>query len=543
MKHRPADLVRRYQGAPESLARALRAAIDTAPSRLDRRELTRRLAAIEDAPSPSIPGVASFPAVWPGGDDGCVYRIIVTDGPRHDLARPPRAQVDRVSSWLAETWPDLDIEGAHVQLSGPPPGERWSGRSCELALVAALVSWSLGLPTRTDRVSTGCVGAPGRIADVAHVPEKQQLVGRDLGADAVLVHPSAIDHDAARALDDLLGSTWRTAYGTRAERTASRRARDARQAYQARRYKEAARLAEAVLSPVHDVAARARATWVLGAIALHDGRAQQGLEYLAEALQLVDAWEEHDDAPPEDLTAEEMTAHLVVGLLDAGQVRAAWQLGQRTLAHLGEPRRRTARWRFVMLQLAGSTHRAAVALDAHDDAAELLAHYNLGRAALDHQRARALGDLAEVHRKAGRLHEGRTWLHHARRALRDTRDHERAATERFLHLYAARAGLETPDPHAPTLWPGLGLRLQGALRSPTPQADLTRLVHQPAVRQSAALRWVCVSACAHVSGTEALIESLCTDWTVDDAALTDLITRARAGDLDAARALARRCPY
>ena len=527
-------LERRYAGAPESLRRALgEASSDAALPRLTRRELGAAAEAVV-LPASSVVGQIRFPAVVPGGDDGCIYLAVASEVVRSDLTPVPLDLAQRVQRFAAETWPRLSTRGLRLYLSGPGPGSRWSGRSCELALTVALLSAAVGVRPRPWVVLTGTVEGKGDCGPVDAMPEKEALVARDVPRGHLI--------DGGRPLDEVLSTAlepgWREAIHPEGERTARRMARRARAALDEHRYEEAERVAAEVLAMQAGVSARAIAWWVRGAVALHEGRADDGLAALDAVLALLPAWADAETSPPEAWAREEIVAWFLVGLMDAGRVRAALQRGEATIASMGSPARRDARWRNVMVQLAGSTARAAVAAGEFGVARRLLTEVCLGRAGVDQQRARCLGDLAEVHRKSGDLNAAKACLVEAREALLDMPVAGRPRTAVFLDLYEARIG--GPVRRLDGIWPGRGFAVLEAERAGDVDT-LLALTHQSAA--SFALSWVCVAAVSRVSDSvpRALRELLAT-WQVDDARLAELTMAATSGDVAAMRELGVRCP-
>lgn len=539
-RQRPSDLEARYAGAPESLWFALTDASARAPAILDRRDLLRARDRVR-LPSPS-PGLVPFPVVQLGAADGLIYRVHVSDGPRHDLNVAPQELVTKVTDWVRASWPELPIAGARLHFSGPPPGPRWQGSSCELALAAALVSWSLGLVPGAAVAVTGALGAPGRLIDVLGVEDKRALVQRHLGGE--LICPATCAHDAAAALDRLLGDRWRATLQQRTHSDASQRAREALDHFFAGRRARAVETAAPIERGPHDPSVRARAAWVLGAIDLHEGRGTSGWARLQAARDLVGGWEQHPDDPPDDLTREELDAYLVIGLLDAGRLDEAVTLGRAALVALGQPDAPHRRWRHVAVQLAGSLHRALIATGQPDEARELLRHYSLGRARLAEQRARAHADLAELERREGRHEAARRALGDAREHLRSVPEHARPLTARFLDLYAARQGATLPaDPDGP-LWPELGLELITTCAA-TDAADRLRAHwRRPEVQGSFALQWVVlaelIGAAASRPELIAVRDELVEAWQPGDAPLRTLLSQRSPSSLQEIR---RRCPY
>lgn len=528
-------LRQRYAGAPESLVRALREAAESDLPRLTRRELR---AAADDVVPPlsSVVGQVRFPAVVPGGDDGCLYVAVASEVVRSDLTPVPPDLGRRVHDFAAQTWTRLSTRGLRLYLSGPGPGPTWSGRSCELALAVALVSAATGVRPRPWTVLTGTLEATGQTGAVGSLEEKRELVARDAGDGTLIEGGAAIDSVLEQALDP----GWREVVRPRGARTARRVARRARAALDAHRYAEADELAADALDLQPGPSALAMAWWVRGAVALHQGRAADGLTALDAVLGALPAWTESETSPPEAWAREEIVAWFLVGLIDAGQIRAALSRGQATLDGMGTPSRRDARWRSVMVQLAGSTARAAVATGDLALAEHLLRTVSLGSAELDQERARCLGDLAEVYRKSGDRGRARSCLLEAREALLDMPAEARARTALFLDLYDARLGGPLVDP-PPGVWPGRGFELVAAERA----SDLARIVAlAEASADSAALLWVCVASAGVVADeVPTALRALLERWHTDDPSLDAIANAAASGDAAAMNELGSRCPY
>ncbi len=542
-----AELRRVLHGAPDTLRSRLRELADL-PSlpRISRREYARALAAVEPPGLPQA-GVVPFVVVAPGSGTGRVYRAIATDGSRPDLTPVPRALDEAVTTWLSATFPEVGFAGLHLHVSGPPPGAVWDGRSCELALAVAGLSWALRLPLAPDVALSGCLGVPGSIEPANHAADKQDVLHRDL--------PSARLVEADLALQALLSAVlpgWEEARSQHADAQPERWAREASDALTRRALDQALQLADRALSAAADPATHARAAWVRGSTLLHLGRTPEGLATLESARTLLPSWESHADDPAEDLVQEELEAYVIVALLDAGRPRAAYELGTTTLTRLDRSSTRGRRWRSVALQVAGSTHRAAIALGALGDALRLLQTWNLGVARLHDQLARALGDLAEVHRRAGRLPDARQALTEARASLPDAQDHG-GATARFLTLFEARIDADQLRPFAPPrsggpIWPELGFRL---LATRSGDESLTELYALPAVRQSPVLQSVVASEAAwhvlHDLPSGAVFEAVRHDLaqaSCDDNSLTALWQRlVESPQRDDLVELRRRAPY
>lgn len=545
----PGRLLAPWLGAPERQRRALEEALGRPDlPRASRRELTRALDRLR--PAPSGLGVVPFPAVVPGTRDGAVYRVVAATAARGDLARVPDAVVQRVRAALQAALPALDPSGVVLHVSGPAPdGGRWSGRSVELALTAAVASWALGVPPRDDVVVTGAVEG-GRVTPVAFLDDKRALVARDLPG-ARLAHPVG---PLEAALDAVLRDGWRDALVLQSAVTPARRARVALEAARGREDARALAEAEAALAGADgDPAIVAQARWARAMVHLHAGRAHDADADLDAVAAALPAWAEHADTPPAGLAREELVAHAIVAWIDQGRLAAALARAKATVAQLDGLPERPERVRFVTLSVAGSGHRAAIALGDLDLAASLLLDHGAGRSRLHHQLARVLGDLAEVRRRQGRPDAARALLEAARRALPDAAPDQRDLTARFVDLFEARldvdAGRPAPAPPADTPpWPRLGFELLAARRSADPAAALGRWAQDPWVRSSLPLRWLLAEAAAAavVEGHDAA-RGLLYDvgrWSVDDPDLAAHLQAVSARpDEDDLRAFRARCPY
>lgn len=544
-----AVLRRRYHGAPDSLRASLRLlAEDGALPRVSRREYRRALGALEPPAAVRV-GVVPFVVVVPGTSEGCVYRAVATDGWRADLSAVPADLGRRVRAWLEASFPAVPFVGVHLHVSGPPPGDGWDGRSCELALAAAALSWAVGAEVQHDRVASGALGEAGQLVEVGHLPSKVAVIAHDLpGSQLATPQGSAVEP----VFDQLLPG-WQQAIARVALRGASRRAAEAQEALEARLFPRALELADRLLAEApEDPSVRGRASWVRGAALLHLGRAEEGLVALEAARAALPGWEDHAEDPAEDLVSEELEAFTLVALVDTGHVAQALALGQHTLGRLTQVESRSRRWRSVALQVAGSTHRAALACGDLALATDLLLSWNLGAALLLDQRARALGDLAEVHRRGGRLPEARRFVEEARGALVEAHD-PGGATARYLSLFDARldADLRRPTPPARPagpLWPELGFRL---LATRAGLEDLSALHGLPEVRASLPLQWVVASEAAwhalHDGPGRAVLAAVRADlatWEVDEPDLQALLRRlAEEPTREDLQELRRRAPY
>jgi hypothetical protein len=431
-------------------------------SRVERREAPGKIASLEPLDvSPRI-GEAWFPSVTPGvpGVAGLLLRVCVPGGAPRPPGPPllPDARLSRaVHTWVAGL---VGVEEPEILglptlcVTAPPPGITLHGSSGELAGAVALLSHLLGLAPARPVLCSGRLGVPGTLDPIDQADVKEGVLELEApGAPSLLVtEPCA----AEPLLAAWLGASWRReleqvlALSPRAlalEAWSQLRGQPA--------LAEAKGRAAARLGAGHT---RALGAWVVGACQLHRGQADQGLQNMVEAERALQGPPAPGDLPLGAHTVEELRAYLGVALLDRLELRRAREVLESTLLRLvEEPPPWDRRRAEVVLQVAGSLHRVRVACGDLDGAARALQRWSLGPALLAHEEARCRGDLAEVHRRAGRLDQARHELERARACLREVHAEERPLTARYQRLFRVRAGLEPPpwpvEPARPERWP------------------------------------------------------------------------------------------
>ncbi len=368
---------------------------------------------------------------WPEGQLAAV-RVCPTHTPRPVEER-------RIAGALA-WWRAMEIELPRQNLAWEqlPEGVEVEGESCALAIALALLLPRLGyVPPEPIIVSARTFLKDGQawLGGVAYGDRKRQFAAREApGLPMLLIEGEG--EPALTKLQTLLPKDWRQRLSPS---SAYALASDAWRAYQDRNYSEAARLAELAIHKAPEERALARAWWVRGACALHNARTDAAATDLSQGRMLLQKPLGEEDAPSA-WEEEELLAYLLIAALDQG--RPEWLRAdlEEALSRLNAVSSRDVRWREVTLQVAGSLHRIELLAGNLDRAEQLLRDVCLGSARVRHEKARSLGDLAEVLRRKGDLDEARRCIQQARAALRDAPDGQRAATARFLSLYALRCG-------------------------------------------------------------------------------------------------------
>jgi tetratricopeptide (TPR) repeat protein len=326
------------------------------------------------------------------------------------------------------------------------------GDSWQLGAALAVISERLGQVPATPLIASGRLGdRPGEVLPVEGVAEKRRFIEDELDrSDAPFLIDST--RDLRPDLDRLFGPDWsdrlRRALGLDADALARRAARAWAAFWQRRnvldlgpRRDEAMDLASRALAANVTGAYRVEALWVRGAGHLHRGETDAATRDLDEVDRLLasaapgtfDAWR-----------SEELAAYRGIALLDRLDPDAAIALLTSALGRLDAvpaDASRDRRFHEVRLQLAGSLHRAQVSVGDLDAAYATLMS-SIATSPIASERARALGDLAEVERRRGHLDAAATHLAASFEALDDIDfDTLRAFTRRFLVVYAKRLDL------------------------------------------------------------------------------------------------------
>lgn len=384
--------------------------------------------------------------------------------------------LDTVARWVGElVGAPLALTGAGLDLRFQVSGESAAalaieGDSWQLAAALAVISERLGVVAKVPLVASGALGdGAGQVLPVARVADKRAVVDVEVGAAAAAgdAEPAlvvGVAQDLRPVLGELFGDDWHArlavalgvapaASGAAAGDTASALSRAAIKAWRGwfgqrnamaagAECERALGLAEQALAAGVAGVHRVQALWVAGACRLHRGESARAAELFDEvdaALMTTPTGQ-----VPAFVRAE-LAAYRGIALVDGGRPNEAVALLEPVLESLdrvaGErPELADRRFVEVRLQVAGTLQRAVAFAGDLGRARELL----LASLAScpEEQRARTLGDLAEVERRAGELDAARTALAAATDALEAIDDERgRAFTARFLGVYAARAGL------------------------------------------------------------------------------------------------------
>jgi tetratricopeptide (TPR) repeat protein len=414
-------------------------------------------------------GVAYFPVTPVGASDfhGALATVQVHSlaRSRHDLARV--LGFVQAFGGASQAVPGNSLKVSFGDLDGMVLGDSW-----QLAAAGAIVSRLLGEPPRQPIVASGAVRADGTLEAIDELEAKRAILAQEApGVDAVIVDQAGsataafemwFGKDVAARLCRVLGHNP----SALARQAVDHLRRDERPAAQ--------RLAEEALRLGVEGLARADALWVSGATKLHEARVDEALSLLAEARAEYDKLGT-SRGKASRFAAEEIEAFLGIALLDAGRpVEGATLLGA-ALGRLDlvDTDHRDHRWDVVRLQVAGSLARTALSLGRLDEARTLL-ETSLEVSYVPEERARTLGDLAEIERRDGNLEAARSVLAQAREALAEIAWAEaRNRTSRFLRLFEVRAEVESANypVERPSLsdWPQLAETLE-ALLSTSPEA-------------------------------------------------------------------------
>ena len=416
--------------------------------------------------------MAWFPAVPKGllGPEAALFAATVRT-PDDD----PALGQDEVVAWVAALAGCeaslLRVPG--VVVLGVPETHTLDGDSWQAAAAVAVVSFLLGAAPRVPAVVSGALGPRGPIPTFAKVggeDAKRAAASREAGHATVRFASKTVD--ASTWFAEWFGEDWQRRLQASVSVSPDALGRRAMRLYDQGRQNEADPLAGAAVGGGATGVARAQALWVLGSNALHRGQASEGLERLLEASKLLLAAPEGvEGAGP--VGHARLQASVGIALVDHGAAEEAESVliaTRRQLLNCGREIRATPEWRRAVVHVTGSLHRALV-LSGHSDAAlALLTDTQLGAGLVASEEARTWGDVAEVHRRKGRLEEAGKALDRAWCSLVEVQEGELHRTRRFLELYRVRAGLsEPPDVVGPACWqawPDLGFTLERLLREP-----------------------------------------------------------------------------
>jgi len=430
---------------------------------------------------PGLEGVRGYlSAVWAGGAGG--------GEPAPEGFEPlDPAAASKVRAWVASAaaMDEGDVDGFELWRKPAAPETAIRGDSYEAAAAMALVSAILEQRPRSGVVVSATLGGGGAWEPIREVESKRRIVETEQPASAqgaILVHGEP--EDGVRRLASLFGDDWAERVAVRVRAAPSALGEEAARLLGAGEFGAAVYRAQRVAGlDTASALDQARAQRVLGEVSLHRGDTDQGLARLERARDLFDVAVGEAaggrSARPRLLEREQARVRLAVAWIDALRGQAATrELARASDELLRVPSAyRSAEWVLVSVEAAGTLSRAlllqgdlAQALDAQRRAHEL------ARGSLPAERARCLMDLADLHRRAGRLNEAREHLARARRALRDIPFPKvRERTGRFLRLYELRAGLREPSwspaPPSWARWPQPAESLEALLARPLGDLD------------------------------------------------------------------------
>lgn len=332
----------------------------------------------------------------------------------------------------------LDLEG-HTH-----SGIAVEGRSLELAGLLTTVSRLIGRASKIA-IASGLLDGD-QIAPAADLDTKEAVCRRE-APQATRLLP-ATERPVREVLSEAFGDDAMTALLSACQASAANLVHQATHAM-AQGDPGAARLARAGLDAGANGMDAAYAHWVLGARALHDARTDDALGHLEAARQALAS----SRGRPRRFLAAEFESFLAIAHLDKCQPTRAMSVLGPVLGELDAVAEhdRDARWDEVRIQVSGSLARAELMV-GHLEQAIALLEGSLAVSDVPHERARTLGDLADLYRRAGRLEEGRATLSRARTELfHIPAIVQRERTMRFHSLFEVRAGLAAP--HFPIVSP------------------------------------------------------------------------------------------
>jgi|GEM_PF-3025306 len=370
------------------------------------------------------------------------------------------AALEAVAAWVARLVGARGLDEA-IDLRFAVAGDTaqalaLDGDSWQLAAALAVISERLGQAQRIPIVASGRLGTGiGEVLPVGLVAAKRAVIaleaGDVTGASALVVDAQ---RDVRATLADLFGADWQPRLAVALGVASQAHARAAMQAWRRwfgrRNTLEAAADCERALTSAEQALAagvtgvhRSEALWVAGACRLHRGESALAAGLFAD-VEAALATARVGDVPA--LVREELCAYRGIALVDHGRPSEAVALLDGVLERLDRvaqerPEAADRRFHEVRLQVAGTLQRAvAFTGDLARARALLAASLEVGTPS---ERARSLGDLAEVARRAGDLEAARTALVEAQEALDDVATAGmRALTERFLAVYSARSGVD-----------------------------------------------------------------------------------------------------
>jgi hypothetical protein len=326
------------------------------------------------------------------------------------------------------------------------------GLACAMAMVSALLDEPPRIPIvcsarlRDGRaVSVGAIETKRRVVEV----ERPDLLSALRLADA---EPPGKEVDVGPWIASWFGEDWRERLAARLSAdTAEAAAEVAKQEFEADRHDKAAASAEEALRLGAIGMALGLALWVRGACRIHRGETADGYE------DLLAARGELEEVQPDEYDLEHLEANLGTALVDLGRPTAAAGRLLPVLDALRATPRRSRQWQRAVVRVSGALHRAEVVRANAEVAIDLLSG-SLALAVPD-ERARTLGDLAEVCRKSGRGEAAMEAIAAAHAALSEIVDlGTRAKTRRFVELFECRLRAGAAALPGEGVWPGLAER-------------------------------------------------------------------------------------
>ena len=500
--------------------------------------------------APSL-GVAWFPAVPKGGHgpDAALFAVTV-----RDAGTEGEPGEEEVLSWVAAlagcSGEDLQLSG--VAVVGLPDGYQLDGRSWGAAAAVAVISYLLGAEPKVAAVVSGALAPPGPAplwVGVEGEEAKRSAVAREAGACELRFIREAMD--ASAWLAEWFGEDWQRRLQESLSQSPETLVRRAMSYFNQGHHHRADQLAAVALRAGVQGVHRGLARWICGANALHRGETVDAWFALEEASNWLFAAQHKEGADP--LALARVQASVGIALLDAGMAERAVEVLQDTRGGLLDCDgfvRALEPWRVSMVHVSGSLSRALLVAGDPDGALAVLTEGPSAVGLVAREAARTWGDIAEIHRRCGRLEEAQAALSEAWKRLPDVQDGERALTRRFLELYRVRAGLsEPPDVLEPATrwpWPDLGFTLERLLREEphriiewvvTPGNEPTALVHRMLLAGYGARL---VAETGKVPGwLREVVAPILEDEGVDDGvrgALSDLVRGVAEGWI-------LRCPY
>lgn len=429
------------QVAPGAARQEILANLSSEPSLARRRELEDLAKALTPQPLERAVGVMLFPVVGaPGtGFPGALFPV------RVELGRSARPSQDEEA--VSKALESLGIESVpEVMFRVDGRGLELEGASLQLAALLAAVSRLIGRESLIP-IASGLV----RGADVHHADDleaKSHIIGNEApGVPSLLpTRPTSV----REVLLTAFGPDVMVALTAACKVTATALVAKAKGLRDEDR-RQADELAESAIAAGAVGLDLADAHWVRGAIALHAARTDDALAHFDVARQALDA------APGRKrrFIAEELESFVAIAEIDRLRPARAVSVLERALERLDAVAEsdRDARWDEVRIQVAGSLARAVLMVGELDRAIALLGG-SRDLSDVPRERARTLGDLADLYRRAGRLVEAHELLNAARASL----DHipaivQKNRTIRFLELFEVRAGLAEPHyPIVPARW-------------------------------------------------------------------------------------------